>query len=306
MSAPKPLISVIVPHLNQHEALEACLASLSAQSFARMRYEVIVVDNGSTRVPEDLIAAVDGVRLERESEPGPGPARNRGAAGARGEILAFIDADCRAGTDWLAVIARTLSAIDRPVVLGGDVRIDFKDPDRPTMLEGYEAVFAYRQKEYIEKHGFSGAGNLAVRRDDFFRVGPFRGINVAEDKEWGRRARGRGYRFVYVPDMIVFHPARCGLDDLFDKWQRHVWHEFEAVRTEHRSRAVWCLRALAVALSPLVHAWCILASRRVSGARARGLAVVALARVRLFRSALMLRLVLDPDETVRPPSWNRP
>ena len=82
-----------------------------------------------------------------------------------------------------------------------------------TALEAYESVFAYRFKLYIEEHGFSGTGNLVVRRADFKTIGPFRGIEVAEDIDWGQRARAAGYTFVYVPEMIVFHPARESIQE---------------------------------------------------------------------------------------------
>src|SRR3569833_614821 len=95
------MISIIVPHLNQADALEACLRSLDAQTLSRDLFEVIVVDNGSARLPADIVARHPGVRLLHEPEPGPGPARYAGAAVAKGEMLAFIDADCRAHPDWL-------------------------------------------------------------------------------------------------------------------------------------------------------------------------------------------------------------
>ena len=116
----------------------------------------------------------------------------------------------------------------------------------------------------------------------------------------------RTFKHIANITMVVFHRARRGMGELFAKWDRHVWHELEALRSSGGSQAIWCLRALAIALSPLPDTWRVLASGRVSGARARALAVVALARVRLFRAALMLRLVLDREAALRPPSWNRP
>src|SRR4051794_8901034 len=98
------MISVIIPHLNQPDALEACLRSLDAQTLARDAFEIIVVDNGSATPPMDVVAGHPGVRLQHESRPGPGPARNAGVAAANGEILAFIDADCRAHQDWLSSV----------------------------------------------------------------------------------------------------------------------------------------------------------------------------------------------------------
>ena len=77
-TATGPVISVVIPHLNQPEALEACLSSLEAQSLARCFFEIIVVDNGSVHIPRDIVANHSGTRLLRELQPGPGPARNFG------------------------------------------------------------------------------------------------------------------------------------------------------------------------------------------------------------------------------------
>ena len=119
----EPLISVVIPHLNQPEALEACLSSLDAQSLARCCFEIIVVDNGSDCIPEDIVANHSGTRLLRELQPGPGPARNIGVRFARGDIIAFIDADCRADRDWLRNALQTIRSSAEGTIFGGDVRI---------------------------------------------------------------------------------------------------------------------------------------------------------------------------------------
>jgi GT2 family glycosyltransferase len=51
------LVSVIIPHLNQAEELEYCLASLDAQRLERTPFEVIVVDNGSTSPPYAVVGS---------------------------------------------------------------------------------------------------------------------------------------------------------------------------------------------------------------------------------------------------------
>ncbi len=98
------LISVIIPHLNQEAYLTLGLEALHAQRAITSKIEIIVVDNGSARLPSTVCSAWPDVRLVSESIPGPGPARNRGIREARGDILAFIDADCRADPGWLAAI----------------------------------------------------------------------------------------------------------------------------------------------------------------------------------------------------------
>mgnify|MGYP002529872914 CR=1 FL=1 len=98
-----PRLSIVIPHLNEPDSLQRCLAALNAQRNPNIPFEIIVVDNGSRIPPRAACAAVPGVRLERESIPGPGPARNRGAAVANADLLAFIDAFAPAGLDELGV-----------------------------------------------------------------------------------------------------------------------------------------------------------------------------------------------------------
>ena len=69
MTIRKPLISVLIPHLNQPQDLEACLSSLDAQSLARSLFEIIVVDNGSICVPEAIVERYDGTRLLQNRSP---------------------------------------------------------------------------------------------------------------------------------------------------------------------------------------------------------------------------------------------
>jgi glycosyltransferase involved in cell wall biosynthesis len=139
--------------------------SLARQAFDMRRVEIIVVDNGSRQPPTDICSGFDGVRLVEEPIPGPGPARNRGVGVARGDLLAFIDADCIADPGWLGAIEAALTrGPGGSMVIGGDVRIARRDPRRATMLEAYESIYAYRQEEYIARQGFSGTGNLAMAR----------------------------------------------------------------------------------------------------------------------------------------------
>ena len=300
----RPLVSVIIPHLNQPDFLRICLESLAAQDWPAEQTEIIVVDNGS-RAPPDLAAlGFPRVKLLTEATPGPGPARNRGIAGSSGELLAFIDADCRADPGWLSAAVAGLSAPDSSGVVGGDVRIDVRDADRLTPLEAYESVFAYRQKLYISRDGFSGTGNLAMRREVHDEVGPFGGIHTAEDMDWGRRARAAGHPALYRPDMIVYHPARTTIAELQTKWRRHVAHSLVTHREQGGSDFAWALRSAMVLASALPHIGMMLTSPRLSGLgnRLRGAGV--LIGIRAFRAREMLRQRVG-SATAGSESWNR-
>jgi glycosyltransferase involved in cell wall biosynthesis len=301
MNQRKPLFSVIIPHLNQPEALAACLDSLQSQTIDRAAFEVIVVDNGSTAPPRAVIERHPGTLLLQEDKPGPGHARNRGVEAARGEILAFTDADCRAHPDWLTYARSAIEAAPPRTILGGDVQI-WHEPHTPvTAVEAYESVFAYRFKLYIEQHGFCGTGNLVARRQDFDQIGPFRGIEVAEDIQWGRQALRAGYTFCYVPEMIVYHPARASFRELCVKWDRHIQHAVNAGGDGRSWQVAWVFRALATLMSPAADWTKVVASRRLRGPSAKTKAVAVLVAIRGYRAYKMIALLLASKQV----HWNR-
>jgi Glycosyl transferase family group 2 len=190
-------------------------------------------------------------------------------------------------------------------VIGGDVRIAAENPSRLSDLEAYESVYAYRQREYIEKQGFSGAGNLAVRRSAFQAVGPFGGIEISEDRDWGKRASALGLVTHYVPEMLVSHPARKTISELQVKWDRQVAHDFAELGAGAAARARWVAKAMALAVSPVVEAPRIMASDRLKGWRPKFRAWVTLARIRLHRARSMIRLLSKGSTSAAATSWNR-
>lgn len=299
-TATGPVISVVIPHLNQPESLEACLSSLEAQSLARCFFEIIVVDNGSVHIPRDIVANHSGTRLLRELQPGPGPARNFGVRASTGDIIAFIDADCRAHRDWLRTALQAIRSSPDGTILGGDVRIWRSRGNTSTAIEAYESVFGYRFKLFIERHGYCGTGNLVVRRTDYDKAGPFAGIDIAEDVEWGQRARSAGLRFRYVPEMVIFHPARRSLQELRVKWDRHTQHNLNMARGKRGWKIRWIARALAVLASPIVDSVRALSSDRIQGISARLKAISVLFAIRAYRASKMLSLLSESEGVV----WN--
>jgi glycosyltransferase involved in cell wall biosynthesis len=88
----KPLVSVIIPSYNSRRFLIETVESALAQSYPHI--ELIVVDDGSTDDTATFLAPYQGrLRYVYQENRGPSAARNRGIAEARGELLAFLDAD---------------------------------------------------------------------------------------------------------------------------------------------------------------------------------------------------------------------
>lgn len=101
-------VSVVVPLYNKSAWIERCLASIARQSYRD--FEVIVVDDGST---DDSPTKVEkrgdpNLRLIRQANAGPGAARNRGVAEARGDLIAMLDADDAWDPEYLAESVRIL------------------------------------------------------------------------------------------------------------------------------------------------------------------------------------------------------
>ena len=113
-------ISVIVCAYNEAPLLPACLHTLRAQT--RPADEIIVVNNASTDATGDEARAITGVRVIDEPEKGLVVARETGRRAATGEVLAYIDADCRAPITWLERLSARFERPFAPVAVTGPYR----------------------------------------------------------------------------------------------------------------------------------------------------------------------------------------
>lgn len=191
------------------------------------------------------------------------------------------------------------------MILGGDVRIAYVDEKNLTILEAYESIYAYRMDRYISREGFTGTGNLVIRPAAFADVGPFAGLSVAEDRDWGQRATAKGYKIRYVAGMKVYHPARDTFDQLKAKWDRHMAHDFVRDRASAKGKLKFAAKTAAMSVSPLAEVPRVLASDRLAGLGNKWRALKGLARIRAYRTGRMLQLLtgMDPEELSG--RWNR-
>jgi glycosyltransferase involved in cell wall biosynthesis len=302
----RPRLTVVIPHLNEPEGnLRRCLVALDLQRAAHVPIEIIVVDNGSSKLPVEICASIPDIRLERESIPGPGPARNRGAALAQSDIIAFVDADCVVQPGWALAIIQAMDTQPEIDVIGGDIGIFMSDAAHPTAIEAYESIYSYRAQLYVERQGYAATGNMAVRKSVFRHVGGFGGIGTMEDTAWGQRATELAYRTVFLQDAVVLTPSCKSFEELTRRWDRHVAHQFADMGQGSVARLRWYATCLAVAGSPLLESVRVMASSKVSGIRNRVLALYCLTRVRLYRARLMLDLARSGHASALVDTWNR-
>jgi len=91
VSESQPLVSVIIPAFNCASFIRDALRSVSEQSYPSV--ELLVIDDGSTDETPYIVQSQPGVRYLRQDNRGPSAARNAGIAAARGDYIAFLDAD---------------------------------------------------------------------------------------------------------------------------------------------------------------------------------------------------------------------
>ena len=217
----QPFVSVIIPVYNDYDRLRMCLHALENQSYPRERFEIIVVDNGSSPLPPVPVPAdVDATWLQ-ETRTGSYAARNLGIRNATGEILAFIDSDCIAYPDWMERGVAALEHLKGPGYVGGRVEVFPVDPEHPTPTELFEMATAFRMDENMREMHWGGAGNLFVRRSIIEDIGPFNdALQSGGDAEFGKRVFAAGYQQFFGDDVVVKHPARRTLHERLTKAYR--------------------------------------------------------------------------------------
>lgn len=290
-----PFVSVIIPHLNDHDRLERCLRELRRQTYPSHRFEIIVVDNGSRISVEPIVARHPGVVVAAESERGCGTARNRGVGISRGDVLAFTDADCLPDPTWLARGVAMLMRDDAPDIVGGEIEIFAANETAPTDAELYEKVFGFQQAVYVRKKHFAAGANILTTRAAFQRLGPFRNGKVPEDLEWGQRAKAKGLRVAYCEKAVVRHPARRTWTELCWKMDRTVFHNHNFMRERPHFHARWMFLIALLCVPPVDKLWEVAASPRLRGTSEKWRVARTVLRLRYYRIGRMLRCLTDHE-----------
>lgn len=199
MPAPADL-SVVIPARNAAATLGPTLRALDAQQAVG---EVVVVDNGS-RDATAVAARAGGARVVAEPRRGRPVARNTGARATSGPLLAFLDADCVPAPGWAAEL---VAALQEAELAAGPVWL--RASEQPGAVERFELAWRLRQERTVQREGWGGSGNLAVRRSAFDALGGFdeRFRHAAEDVDLGLRARAAGFGLAFCPRAVVEHPA---------------------------------------------------------------------------------------------------
>jgi GT2 family glycosyltransferase len=208
-------ISVVIATVGRAAHLEASLAAYGALVEATPSFEVVVVLDGED--PESRAVAERprpfSVQLESQARAGNGPAKNRGAEAARGDLVVFLNDDTRPAPDCLAAHTAAQRRLG-PCVAVGRVEWDPEATVTPYMEwlapAGHQFNFDRLDPGRPVPWDATWGAHLAMPRrwlldEPFDPVFPY---PTLEDIEWGWRATRKGLPIRYLPKAVCFHNHR--------------------------------------------------------------------------------------------------
>lgn len=213
--------SVIIPVFNRPEELRELLESLTRQSFKD--FEVLIVEDGSTRRSEDVFEEFSGrltIRYFSKPNSGPGPSRNFGFEQAQGQYFVVFDSDCTLPPEYFGIVERYLS-IHQLDAWGG--------PDRgDETFSWLQQAMAYTMSSVLTTGGIRGGRNQAdtfqprsfnmgISRRVWEATGGFKFDRLAEDIELSIRIRKAGFKIGLIADAYVHHKRRAELTEFFQQ-----------------------------------------------------------------------------------------
>ena len=211
--------SIVVCTHNRAALLADCINSLLNQTIKKNRFEIIIVDNNSTdsteTVAKDLLEKHNNIKYLKEQIKGYSAPRNCGWENASGNIVAFIDDDEIAESDWLESIEKAFQIGEKPDIVGGIylIKYDANPPD--WFVESMGGTNKNRQKGILNhrKDCYLAGGNIAFKREILDKLNGFSNdfntkngiIMMGEDTDICQRARNTGFQLFYDPDIKIYH-----------------------------------------------------------------------------------------------------
>ena len=219
---PDRFVSVVVPVYNDAR-IGKCIDALLNQTYPSDQYEIIVVDNASTDNTHAIVKQYPVTLLREDGIQSSYAARNTGIRNAKGDIIALTDSDCIPNRDWIERGVTNLLGVSNCGLAAGEIHLFFNIPGKPNVVEVYDSINGFDQKEDIERRNYGSTANVFTFRRIFYEVGFFNDqLRSGGDNEWGRRVFSSGYSQIYAEDTIVGHPARGSFGQLYKRTTRLI------------------------------------------------------------------------------------
>jgi cellulose synthase/poly-beta-1,6-N-acetylglucosamine synthase-like glycosyltransferase len=232
-------VSIVIPTKNEGDVLANCLNPIDQLDYPKDKIEVIIVDGHSQDNTVET-AKKYGCKVVYEDVGTRGGACNIGVKNAKGEYIAFTDADCVIQKDWLKNLIKQFNA-EKIASVGGP---NITPEDDTEFAKCVGAVLSFLSKpgsrygldakEVIETFHNSGC-NAAYRKDVIEEAGGFNEkLVTCEDEELDYRIRGKGYKILYTPDATVYHYRRPTWKRFYKQAYKYAIGRMQAIKLHHK------------------------------------------------------------------------
>ena len=217
-----PLVSVIIPALNEEKRIGKCLESLRNLNFNKDNIEILVVDNGSQDKTIE-IAGSFGAKVYVIKHGPISKLRNYGASMAKGKFYAFVDADCVVSKDW---IKNALLELDNKDV--GATGSNYLSAEKGNWVEEAWEFNKMTVDDRCEVDWIQ-SGNLIIKKYVFDAVAGFdENLVVSEDSDICYRIRDLNYKIISNTDIKNYHLGFSR--DIKSFFRKELWHGKGTVR----------------------------------------------------------------------------
>jgi glycosyltransferase involved in cell wall biosynthesis len=217
----KPFISVIVPLLNEEATIERLTRSLLEQDYPRERYEILMVDGGSTDRTLELLRRTDSegrVRVLSNPRRTAPAALNVALAAARGEIVSRTDGHSFVAPDYLSRVVAVMEETGEAAA-GGPVLMHADTPFRRALAEALNSKVGVGSVPYrtLRRRAFvESLQTGSFRRQVLDAAGGFdESLAVVEDLDMNTRIRKAGHRLVLDPSIRFWYVPRGSLGEVW-------------------------------------------------------------------------------------------
>ncbi len=207
------LVSIIIPTKNNGDIIEKCLSSIEELDYPKDEIEIIIVDGHSTDDTVE-IAKKYGCKVVYEDVGTRGGACNVGIKTAKGEFIAFTDADCVVPKDWLKNLIEHFNS-EKIASVGGP-NITPEDDTEFAKCVGEVLLFLSKPgsryglvADKVTETFHNSGCNVAYRKKVIEEAGWFNEkLITCEDEELDYRIIEKGYNILYTPKAKVYHYRR--------------------------------------------------------------------------------------------------
>lgn len=199
-----PLISVIIPTHNSASTIQNCIESLISTSFSRDKFEIIIVDDGSTDETVNIAKRIGVDKIIETHQCFPGIARNIGVRDARGEFLAFLDSDCKIKVGWFESIIDELQKIQ---AMSGPI----ENGNTHSLVAWAEYFVEFGGFDYNRKQTslrFLPGCNQAILKETFEKAGGFPNVRASEDVIFGELLKKINVKPIFIKNFQILHLCR--------------------------------------------------------------------------------------------------